>query len=71
MKSFADPKTHFEIVREEQSVGSGGLTAKRPTGEVRCSECGRVAENVDDFPHAQDCSQRFVHSRWYAEQLLG
>jgi len=70
MKSFAEPDTHFEIVREEQGVGDGGLTAERPTGEIRCSECGRVAYNIDDFPHARDCSQRFVHSRWYAEQAL-
>jgi len=71
MKSFADPDTYFEIVRKEVQVGRGGLTAVRPTGEVRCRECGRVAENVDDFPHAQDCPQRFVHSKWYAEQLHG
>jgi len=70
MKSFASPNTHFEIVREEMPVGNGGLTAERPTGEIRCSECGRVAENIDDFPHEPDCSQRFVHSRWYAEQAL-
>jgi hypothetical protein len=69
MRSFADPDTHFEIVREEQELDRGGLTAVRPTGEVRCVACGEVAENVDDFPHAQDCPQRFVHSSWYAEQL--
>lgn len=69
MMSFANPDTIFEIVIEEVSVGRGGLTAERPTGEIRCVECGRVAENIDDFPHAQDCPQRFVHSKWYAEQL--
>lgn len=69
MKSFADPSTEFELVFEEQPVGSGGLTAERPTGEVSCRECGRVALNVDEIPHAKNCSQRFVHSSWYADQL--
>ncbi|GGN84465.1 hypothetical protein [Haloarcula pellucida] len=69
MKSFADPSTTFELVFEEVRVGDGGLTAPRPTGEIRCTECGATALNIDDFPHEQDCPQRFVHSRWYAEQL--
>ncbi|KZX49313.1 hypothetical protein [Haloarcula sp. K1] len=71
MKSFADPSTTFELVFEEASVGQGGLTARRPTGEIRCTECRAVATNIDDFPHEQWCPQRFVHSRWYAEQLQG
>lgn len=69
MKSFADPSTTFELVFEEQEVGPGGLTAPRPTGEVRCGACGATHYNIDDIPHEQWCPQRFVHSRWYAEQL--
>ncbi|MFC6973662.1 hypothetical protein ACFQL1_01620 [Halomicroarcula sp. GCM10025709] len=69
--SFAAPETEFKLVWEEVEIGTGGLTEKRPTGEIRCVECGATAWNIDDFPHEQDCPQRFVHSRWYAEQLLG
>jgi len=54
MKSFADPDTHFEIVREEMPVGRGGCTAVRPTGYIRCTACGEEALNIDDFPHAED-----------------
>jgi hypothetical protein len=66
---FTDPSTHFTLVREEQPVGDGGLTAVRPTGEVRCDECGAVAENIDEIPHDASCSQRWAKSRWYAEQF--
>lgn len=70
IKSFADPDTHFEIVTTEVVVGRGGLTAERPTGLLRCEECGAVSHNIDDFPHDPNCSQRFVHSRWYVNQLV-
>jgi len=66
---FTHPSTHFTLVREEQPVGHGGITAPRPTGEVQCNECGAVAENIDEIPHDQDCPQRFAVSRWYAEQF--
>jgi uncharacterized Zn finger protein len=59
------------LLRDEQSVGTGGLTAPRPTGKVQCRECGAVHTNIDDIPHAKRCSQRFVRSRWYLEMLDG
>jgi len=70
VKSFVEADTEFILVREEQPVGHGGLTAERPTGEVKCAECGRMSDNVDEIPHAQDCSQRGVHSHWYVESFI-
>jgi hypothetical protein len=74
VKSFADRDTHFEIIREEQEVGPGGLTAVRPTGEVRClgecpdgEPCGRVAAAPEYIPHREGCSQADVVSKFYAE----
>jgi len=67
VRSFTDPETHFRLLREEQPVGDGGLTAEVPTGEVRCCECGRVAGDVDYIPHREGCSQADVRSRWYAD----
>jgi len=61
MTSFTDPDTHFSLVE--------GDRPGEPTGEVRCVECGRVAENVDEIPHARECPQRWVRSRWWAEHL--
>ncbi|SEO72751.1 hypothetical protein SAMN05216388_1017120 [Halorientalis persicus] len=69
-RSFVDGDTHFRLEREEQPVGDGGLTAVRPTGVVICEECGQSATNIDEIPHAKDCDQRFVHSRFYAAHML-
>ncbi|MFW6434819.1 MAG: hypothetical protein ACOCY1_00415 [Halovenus sp.] len=69
MRSFADPDTHYELVKS----GKG-----EPTGEVRClgrlpdgSHCNAVSMNVDDLPHKKRCDQRFVHSEWYVQMLDG
>jgi len=68
-KSFADPSTHFELVRSDTPVTVDGVALGEPTGDVRCAECGRAAENVDEIPHAPDCRQRWVRSRWWADQF--
>ena len=65
-ESFADPETHFTLVKERRPVGTGGLEHEVYTGEVQCDECGEKAMNVEEIPHDQDCPQRGVHSRWYA-----
>jgi hypothetical protein len=63
MKSFADPDTHFTLL--------DGDGRHHKSGKVKCDDCGAVSRNIDDFPHKQSCPQRFVHSKWYAEQLQG
>jgi len=68
-KSFADPETHFHLVRSDTPRTVDGFKPGEPTGEVECAECGRVADNVDEIPHAPDCPQRWVRSRWWAEHL--
>ncbi|MDS0258546.1 hypothetical protein NDI56_03860 [Haloarcula sp. S1CR25-12] len=72
-RSFSDPDTEFEIIREIQSVGRGGCTALRPTGEVRClgqcadgGVCGRVAAAPEYIPHREGCDQADVVSEFYA-----
>jgi hypothetical protein len=67
--SFSDPGTEFEIVTSETAHTVDGFWPGEPTGEVRCTECGAIHENVDEIPHDPDCSQRFVHSWWWADQF--
>lgn len=69
MRSFADPNTFFNIVVSTTPHTDDGFWPGEPTGEVRCEECGAAHVNVDEIPHEPDCSQRFVHSRWYAETM--
>ena len=69
MRSFADPDTEFELVTAESSEGWDGLRAGEPTGEVRCTECGRTAAVVEEIPHTVGCSQRYVASEWWAEHF--
>lgn len=69
MRSFADPDTHFRIVRSDTPVSVDGYALGEPTGEVSCAECQATAMNVDEIPHRHGCSQRFVHSQWYAENM--
>lgn len=60
-----DPETHFEIQRSETPVDVDGFKVGEPTGEIVCDECGAQAMNVDEIPHAADCSQRFVVTHWW------
>jgi hypothetical protein len=69
MQSFADPETHFSLVRSETPVSVDGVALNEPTGAVECCECRRQADNIDEIPHAEDCSQRFVRSEWWADHL--
>lgn len=69
-KSFADPDTHFELVRSDTPVNVDGFKIGEPVGEVECECCGAVAVNVDEIPHAKDCPQRFVKSGWWADHLF-
>jgi len=68
-RSFADPETHFTVIRSETPVDMDGYKLGEPTGEVRCDECDRVAHNVDEIPHAPTCRQRWVRSRWWGGQF--
>jgi len=69
MKSFADPDTHFHIVRSDTPVDVDGYKLGEPTGEVSCCECGRTAMTPEEIPHGPNCSQRYVVSEWWAEQM--
>ena len=69
MKSFADPDTHFELERSDTPADVDGFKLGEPTGTVRCSECGAAAHNIDEIPHRATCPQRWVRSRWWAEQF--
>ena len=64
--SFADPRTHFQLIRGE--AGKSGGYVNEPTGEVRCELCGATHTNIDEIPHSEDCAQRFVHSGYYVKQ---
>ena len=70
MRSFADPDTHFQLERSETPVNVDGFKLGEPTGRLSCVECQAVAENVDEIPHKRDCSQRFVHSKWYVDSTI-
>lgn len=70
MRSFTDPDTLFRIIRSDTPVWVDGFKIGEPTGEIECRECGAAHENIDDIPHEEDCSQRFVHSEWYADTML-
>jgi hypothetical protein len=70
MRSFADDDTEFELVVAETSEGMDGVRRGEPTGEVRCAECGRVADVVEEIPHAHDCPQRGVVSRWWERTFV-
>lgn len=67
--SFSDPSTHFAIVTSDTPVSVDGLALNEPTGEIHCEACGAQHLNVDEIPHAQDCPQRFVRSRWWRDQM--
>ncbi|MDS0280325.1 hypothetical protein NDI85_21300 [Halomicroarcula sp. S1AR25-4] len=68
-RSFADPDTLFELVRSDTPVDVDGYKLGEPTGKIKCDECGAVAKNIDEIPHTQGCSQRFVLSVWFVEQV--
>ena len=65
MQSFADPDTEFGLERSGSAVSVDGHKLGSPTGQVVCLACWRVAGNVDEIDHAQDCPQSDVHSEWY------
>ena len=70
MRSFSDADTEFELVIAETSEGRDGLRRGEPTGEVRCVECGAVAETVEEIPHEPSCPQRGVTSRWWERTFV-
>lgn len=70
MRSFADPDTEFELLRSDTPVDVDGYKLGELTGDVKCAECGAVAENIDEVPHDHDCSQRWVASHWWAEHFV-
>lgn len=70
MDSFSDPETHFHVVISETSVGHDGVRRGEPTGEIRCCECGAVAQTVEEIPHERGCSQRGVVSRWWLSTFV-
>jgi len=64
-----NPDTEFAIVRSDTPVTVDGFALDEPTGDVECEECGATAVNIDEIPHAQDCSQRFARTRWWRDHL--
>ncbi|WP_224337900.1 hypothetical protein [Haloprofundus halobius] len=69
MRSFADRSTHFHVVVSDTPITVDGFALGEPTGQIECCECRRTHKNIDEIPHKKDCSQRFVHSQWYAESM--
>lgn len=69
-KSFSDPDTEFALDRSDTPVSVDGFKIGEPTGLVVCEECDAEAHNVDEIPHAEDCSQRFTRSDWWVEHLF-
>jgi len=68
-RSPFNPETEFKIVRSDTPVTVDGFALHELTGEVRCLECDQIAENIDEIPHQQGCSQRFVRTSWWREQM--
>lgn len=64
-RSFADPDTHFHLVRSQTARHVDGYSFGELTGEVECCECGAAASAPEYIAHGQDCSQRDVRSRYY------
>jgi hypothetical protein len=64
--SFADPRTHFKLLRGEEGETGGHIN--EPTGEIRCELCDATHTNIDEIPHNEDCPQRFVHSGFYVRK---
>lgn len=69
-KSFTDTDTHYRLIKSDTPPSVDGFRIGEPTGEVECEECGAVAENVDEIPHAKDCGQRFARSDWWVKHLF-
>lgn len=69
MRSFTAADTFFHFVVSDTPITVDGYALGEPTGDVECCECGATHENIDDIPHESDCSQRFVHSEWYAKTM--
>lgn len=68
-RSFSHPETEFELVTSDSPPTVDGFAIGEPTGEVRCEACGAAHLNVDEIPHASDCPQRWVRSRWWVRQM--
>lgn len=56
------PETEYSLLRSKTPVDVDGYKMGEPTGEVQCHECDAVAENIDELPHDQEYSQRYVKS---------
>lgn len=70
-----DPQTEYEIARSDSPINVDGYKLGEPKRLV-CEECGadvllteEPSAGVDDMEHERDCSQRWVKSDWYREQL--
>jgi len=68
-RSFSDPETHFRLERSDTPITDDGFKIGELTGVVECLECGEAHTNIDEIPHAEDCSQRFVHSEFYVQSM--
>jgi hypothetical protein len=68
-RSFADPDTHFSLVRSETPVDVDGYKLGEPTGEVECCCCGASAAAPEYIAHdsvdGEECDQAGVTSRYY------
>lgn len=65
--SFADERTHFQLVRSQSPVDVDGYKMGEPTGMVICLACWESAWNIDEIEHESTCPQRHVHSRWWRQ----
>ncbi|GAB7010435.1 hypothetical protein [Halorubrum trueperi] len=78
LRSFSEPKTHFEIVPSGSPPSVDGLAISEPK-YLQCSECGARVRidgpeghktTIDNLPHDRDCPQRGVASRYYEERFV-
>lgn len=75
IRSFADPETHFELVRSDTPVDVDGYKLGEPK-MIRCPVCGadrlitkEPSPGIDELGHEPGCAQRWVRSRWWQVQF--
>jgi len=76
IRSVTDPDTHFTV--KQSDVGDDDGCRVGEPARLVCDACGESvpltrdpSAGVDDFPHAPDCDQRFVHWRWFVDVVRG
>lgn len=64
-RSFADPDTHFILVRAPETDHDVGMYEGQHLGVVVCPFCLGSNLNSDHIGHEPNCPQVNVRSEWY------